>query len=1816
MLLPENKDKNQKPRKAKAGDLKKLFPLRHFAVDGPYSPAYISILVQRGSLKARRIGRNYFTSKEWFSEYLERHAQEQKREEALKMNGRPKTMEYLPAEAADSKENAKESPANPEENAEKKAEKNEEKAAADTHPAIVPGTAIKLFEVKEPSFIHSPKVKIFANAALAVFLLFGILRFTPAILAGFEKFGKEMAASSNISSSSSGALAGVRLELEKINGSISDLEGLVKDNLQSGLKNSFGSALNLYARALDFLIPDQIKKKFALDYSKIYKIELSTNFEQPDNRKQDQNYRPAKTIDQGQVAGEKIAVAEPGELNSKNSGTASFSPAAASGNSFIPKANQPLPAVIQKTLVETRSKLFVNGDADIKGKLTVAKNARFNGGIVSIEGSDFRKALYNSEGLLTVEDDLIVYGALEADNLKVKNTAEFSGTLNLNDVYANNITARRNLSVVGDSLIQGSETIGGNLMVAGTFQAGHTLFSSLGVSGTLGANSLSAGAGGFISGGEARLNGDVTINGSETEINSRTAMNNVLTVSVTSASAFSVGDGTLVNFKVDTTDDIITISGALNYTGDLTMTGNLYLNGDERITNSSATAFTVGDGTDNNLVIDTLNDILTLGKASTTDQVIMNAKQITINSASTTPAILLNYDGTGSIFQIADNGVNRLIMADGGALSHIASSTDFALNINQAGTNGRLINIQDEGTARFTVADQGVTSISTASSTASALTITQNDTGNILDLYAGAANVLTVLQNGNVGIGTTSPLAKFSVQGTAGQPVINIASSTGASLVYVNGSGNVGIGMTNPGNALDIAGTGAIANFGNNSANTSYIQLSGGRAMLGYNNTTANAVIQGSATKGIEFNVNNNTFGSGAAMTILSDGNVGIGTTTPYARLAVNGRGVFDMDVRADYFTATSTTATSTFPWLSATRSNVGTVIEGIWNGTSISDAYIDNNITINGGTISGTTNTMSLGSDAQGDTYYRDSSGYLARLGLGTAGYVLASSSGLPAWVATSTIGVQGRGNGAAYRIAYWTDENTISSDSNFTFNPITSLFTLTGNASTTQLTATGSTYLATDGGNVGIGTTSPWALLSVNAPAGQPSFAIGSSTATSFIVNASGNVGIGTTNPGSLLTVGSNSTNTFTVNSLGSINGNLLNINNLNSANTSALSVKGTSKFDSGLVGQTAVTIYGRPSQTADLFQVGADASNQGSYLDITSTGNVGIGTTSPWALLSVNAPAGQPSFAIGSSTATSFIVNASGNVGIGVSNPTAQFYVHTLSGPVNSYSSGVGSYPDGTQQVLSNGYQGADKFSGIAFRNTQNSSTVGFAYIGTVSDSVGYAGTMVFGQRTGASSFSERMRINQSGNVGIGTTSPSRLLHLYNTASNGLRLESNGNAIYTGLEFKVSGVADSYTKAAIRMAGDTSTDANKLVFSLGQDINGIDSTASADQMVITTAGYVGIGTTSPASVLSINYAGATVLNDTPQINITSNSRYNGLLFNENGSNIADIQVMGSAFTTASRQNNLELWTRTATGDISFHHNSVTPSVIFDSSGNVGIGTTSPWALLSVNAPAGQPSFVIGSSTATSLIVDKNGNIGIGTAVPVAPLQVGSHATGIRGYARLEDDGTDAPALQLADLRSSGRIFTLYSGSPDAGKFSIYDASSGDHRLVIDSAGNIGIGTTSPSGILDLATTAGSNLYVDTYSTTDANPSILTFRKSSTSSIGTITTTETGEEIGRIDFRGVDSGNNFDLGAQITVNQNGAAGTRVPADMIFETWGATAENTNQLVLSNNGNIGIGTTSPVDKLDVYNGNFYLTDSDINHGLTTLAPSNAYLKLG
>src|SRR6185503_6456817 len=58
-----------------------------------------------------------------------------------------------------------------------------------------------------------------------------------------------------------------------------------------------------------------------------------------------------------------------------------------------------------------------------------------------------------------------------------------------------------------------------------------------------------------------------------------------------------------------------------------------------------------------------------------------------------------------------------------------------------------------------------------------------------------------------------------------------------------------------------------------------------------------------------------------------------------------------------------------------------------------------------------------------------------------------------------------------------------------------------------------------------------------------------------------------------------------------------------------------------------------------------------------------NVGVGTTSPWARFSVDASnlGASPAFAVGSSTATRFIITNAGNMGLGTTSPASLLSVH---------------------------------------------------------------------------------------------------------------------------------------------------------------------------------------------------------------------------------------------------------------------------------------------------------------------------------------------------------------------------------------------------------------------------------------------------------------------------------------------------------------------------------------------------------------------------
>jgi hypothetical protein len=107
-------------------------------------------------------------------------------------------------------------------------------------------------------------------------------------------------------------------------------------------------------------------------------------------------------------------------------------------------------------------------------------------------------------------------------------------------------------------------------------------------------------------------------------------------------------------------------------------------------------------------------------------------------------------------------------------------------------------------------------------------------------------------------------------------------------VMTLDGTGYVGIGTTTPGSPLAVWSNNMIANFGTNVASDAYVTVQNTRAMFGLGNSAAYAIVQGGASKGLQFNVNNSTFGLGTVMTISTAGLVGIATTTPGAILDIS----------------------------------------------------------------------------------------------------------------------------------------------------------------------------------------------------------------------------------------------------------------------------------------------------------------------------------------------------------------------------------------------------------------------------------------------------------------------------------------------------------------------------------------------------------------------------------------------------------------------------------------------------------------------------------------------------------------------------------------------------------------------------------------------------------------------------------------------------------------------------------------------------------------------------------------------------------------
>jgi hypothetical protein len=171
---------------------------------------------------------------------------------------------------------------------------------------------------------------------------------------------------------------------------------------------------------------------------------------------------------------------------------------------------------------------------------------------------------------------------------------------------------------------------------------------------------------------------------------------------------------------------------------------------------------------------------------------------------------------------------------------------------------------------------------------------------------------------------------------------------------------------------------------------------------------------------------------------------------------------------------------------------------------------------------------------------------------------------------------------------------------------------------------------------------------------------------------------------------------------------------------------------------------------------------------------------------------------------------------------------------------------------------------------------------------------------------------------------------------------------------------------------------------------------------------------------------------------------------------------------------------------------------AMVLDSSGNVGIGDTSPdtklhvygnvkvgsaasaaWATsiqdaggLDVVVGSGSTGFRVwddNSQTTPRFIVKRDGNVGIGTTSPASNLHV---ETAGNANIRIQAGTNSSASLRL---RNDAHDWDVNCQTND--KFAIYSHTAGTERLVIDTSGNVGIGQTSPTSKLhvDAGTFAG---------------------------------------------------------------------------------------------------------------------------------------------
>ena len=304
----------------------------------------------------------------------------------------------------------------------------------------------------------------------------------------------------------------------------------------------------------------------------------------------------------------------------------------------------------------------------------------------------------------------------------------------------------------------------------------------------------------------------------------------------------------------------------------------------------------------------------------------------------------------------------------------------------------------------------------------------------------------------------------------------------------------------------------------------------------------------------------------------------------------------------------------------------------------------------------------------------------------------------------------------------------------------------------------------------------------------------------------------------------------------------------------------------------------------------------------------------------------------------------------------------------------------------------------------------------------------------------------------------------------------------------------------------------------------------------------------------------------------------------------------------------------------------NSNTIGSIYTTGGNIGINNTQPTSLLDVNGTANFTDVLTankGITTGTLHVTGASllsGNVTIGSNLtingPSMKIPVGDIATRPAvpeaGHVRYNTETSQFEGYGpgsawgslggVVDIAQSTKI--LASATPSTTDGNLYFYTVGSERMRVNSVGNIGIGTSSPNYLLDIAGTLGASIGITTGSLNVTGAS--TLRGNLTVDgpglrvpTGNIATRPVVPEAGHVryntetsQFEGYGPGSAWgSLGGVVDIAQTtkilaSESPSTTDGNLYFYTVGSERMRVNSA-----GNIGIGTSSPSFKLDI-NGTF------------------------